>query len=222
MEILSKALLTIHIIAGFSSLVLFWIPAFTRKGGKIHNLIGRWYVRGMWVVLATAVVLSIENFVEGDIQSAIFLGFLAILTANPLWFGIEILKNKKSLSPATRRMHFYQNLLLFVTGVVLLIYGVSLGGNGILMMVFGILGVGNGGMLIRLFKDTYQPRPWIVEHFAGMIVGGIASHTAFFAFGGSQFFQGIFTGYLIMIPWVAPTVIGLLAIRILEKKYQPK
>ena len=222
MEILSKVLLLIHIIAGFSSLVLFWIPAFTRKGGEIHNLTGRWYIRGMWTVLATAVVLSIENFVEGDINSAIFLGFLAILTANPLWFGIAVLKNKKSLAPATRRMHFYQNLLLFITGLALIIYGISLGGNGTLMIIFGVLGASNGGMLLRLFKNTYQPRPWIVEHLAGMIISGIAAHTAFFAFGGRQLFAEILTGYWMILPWVTPTVVGVFAIRLLEGKYTPQ
>ena len=50
-----------------------------------------------------------------------------------------------------------------------------------------------------------------------MLVSGIAAYTAFFAFGGRVFFESLLTGYWAVLPWVAPTIIGIGAIKYLEK-----
>mgnify|MGYP000435942374 CR=1 FL=1 len=224
MEILVKILLFVHVVAGFSSLVLFWIPAFTKKGGRTHNITGRWYVRGMWTVLITAALLSIKNFIMGNTEIAFLLGFLTILTMNPLWFGDTILKHKKGLSPTARKQYFYQNVVRFVASVGLTIYGVTVGvqNGGTLMIIFGIIGMSNVGLVIKLFKNTYQSQPWIMEHLHGMIVSGIAAHTAFLAFGGRSLLGELLTGQWMIIPWVAPTVIGLITIKLLKRKYARK
>ena len=87
METLSKALLSTHVIAGFISLVLFWIPIFTKKGGKIHTLVGKIYIYLMWIVVISAGILSVENAYQGNYLMASFLGFLTLITSNPLWYG---------------------------------------------------------------------------------------------------------------------------------------
>ena len=224
LQLFNQALLFIHVIAGFSALFMFWIPAFARKGGKIHNQVGRWYVRAMWIVLVTAGVLSIKNLFIGNYEAAAFLGFLTVVTMNPLWFGIAVLDNKKELSPRTRRLHFYQNVIVMTTGLLLLIFGIIVGpeNGGVLMMIFGVLGLSNGGLVISVFKNTYQSQPWIIEHLTGMIVSGIAAHTAFLAFGGRELLGSFLTGHLMIIPWVAPTVIGVIAIKILKRRYAGK
>ena len=67
-------------------------------------------------------------------------------------------------------------------------------------------------------KDT----KWFRQHYAGMISSGIAAYTAFFAFGGRVFFTNILTNELQLIPWIAPTVIGVVAIQLLDRKYRIK
>ena len=90
MEVLSKSLLAIHIFCGFCSIVLFWIPIFVKKGGNIHVKIGKAYVFLMWIVVLTAAILSIKNIIIGAYIMAAFLGFLSLITANPLWYGIAV------------------------------------------------------------------------------------------------------------------------------------
>ena len=220
MEQLSKLMLGVHVFCGFSSLVLFWVPIFTKKGGKAHRLVGKAYVYLMWVVVITAFLLSIENLVQGYYAVAAFLGFLSLISCNPLWYGIAILKHKKALTPGYRNIHLTFNILIFVSGLALLAYGLYLGGKnlGILMIIFGILGLGAGGDILREYRNPQFTANWYKEHYKGMITTAIAAYTAFAAFGGREFFADLLTGYWMILPWVLPTVIGISIIRYMERQ----
>ncbi len=218
MEAISKGLLSIHIFAGAVSLILFWLPIFTKKGGNLHRKIGKAYVILMWIVVVTSVILSIENVFLGYYEPAAFLGFIAIITANPLWYGIAALKQKKSVSASYLRTHLLFSWGLVVFGLLLIAYGCTIGGNAILMFIFGILGLVTGAQALR---DYYKTRILKVDgyelHFAGMIISGIAAYTAFAAFGGRQFFSEYLTGYWMVVPWVLPTVIGVTIIEYMKR-----
>jgi len=224
METFSKSLLAVHIFCGFSSIILFWIPIFLKKGSNLHIKVGKVYVFLMWIVVISSLILSIENFIQGYIIPALFLGFLAVITANPLWYGIAILKHKKGLPDSYRKKHMLFNLVVAIFGAVLLAYGIYLKGEGqgILMIIFGILGVLTGGDIYRMYKNPIAKSNWIKEHIAGMMISGIACYTAFIVFGGRTFFGQIFTGSLMIIPWVLPTVVGIIFIKYYQKSYLVK
>ncbi len=224
MEALTKALLAIHVFCGFSSIILFWIPIFLKKGSKNHILIGKIYVLLMWVVVISAGLLSIKNIILGEFVMAAFLGFLAIITANPLWYGIAILKNKKGLSDSYRKKHMAFNALITLAGILLFAYGIYLKGEGagILMLIFGILGMSSGRDVLTSYHKKNKNTSWIEEHISGMLVSGIAGYTAFAVFGGSNFFREYLTGYWSIIPWVAPTIIGITIIRYYKNAYLKK
>jgi len=48
-------------------------------------------------------------------------------------------------------------------------------------------------------------------HLNGMIGSGIGAYTAFFAFGGRSLLGELLPGQWQVIPWVLPTVIGVIA-----------
>ena len=216
MDALIKALLIAHVSAGFTRLGLFFIPMFARKGSKLHNRVGRWYTYGMWAVVITAILLCGIRFAQGEQVMALFLGFLALLTSRPLYFGVAILKNKREVSD---RLLLVDNLLsgaLTVFSPVLL--GFGFGAFGLeghpLLIVFGAL-----GMLITLPDLVQKLRGikskeynWLEEHFSGMLTTAIAAFTAFFAFGGRKIFGDI-SGNLEVVIWIAPTLIGVAIIR---------
>ena len=222
MEVISKGLLSMHVIAGFGSLVLFWLPMFTRKGGKWHRLIGKAYVWLMWIVVSTAAILSVENLVQGNYVIAAFLGFLSVITANPLWFGISVLKNKEELSLSYRKAHLAFNIVIFLFGVVLIGYGIALkaSGVGVLMLIFGFLGVANIGSIIKAIKTPRTHTNWFDDHLTELITTGIAAYTAFLVFGARQFLEGMITGYWSIIPWLLPTVLGMVGIRFARKYFK--
>ena len=211
----------IHVFAGFTSLLLFWIPVFTKKGGINHVRLGKIYIWLMWIVVVTAAMLSVKNIYVGHLEMAAFLGFLTFITANPLWKGIAILNYKKGISATFQRMHLLFELMIFITGALLLGYGVYLQGQGagVLMIIFGLLGVSSLGGILKMIKNPPQKMDWFMEHVKDMITTGIAAYTAFFAFGGRTYLGEIFTGYWMIIPWVAPTFLGVLAMKYWEKSY---
>ena len=221
MEIVSKAILAIHIFCGFFGLIVFWIPVIVKKGGNIHRKVGKLYVFLMWIVVITSIYLSVENFMEGAYQFAAFLGFIAVITANPLWYGIEILKHKKGLPKSYQYQHMAFNTFIVLVSIALLAYGIYLQakGFGVLMVIFGVLGILSGGDIIKMYKTPEKLSNPIIEHIEGMLISGIAAHTAFAVFGGGNFFQELLTGYWMVLPWVAPGIIGGLLIRKYKRKY---
>ncbi len=220
MDQLASIILNIHIVTGFASFIIFIIPILSQKGGKIHKRLGKVYVYLMWVVVLSAATLSIRNLFLGNIERGAFLGFISIITAHPLWYGLAILNNKKFISSTYRMIHIGFMSLLVLVGLVLTIYGLILGakGIGILMLIFGGLGLSSIVNLVHQLQNRPTKDNWIQTHIAGMIISGIAAYTAFFVFGGNQLL-GTLPGYFGIIPWVLPTIIGIPIIRYWKKKY---
>ncbi|OAV44102.1 hypothetical protein [Lewinella sp. 4G2] len=214
MEFLDRILLIVHVVAGFSSLALFFVPAFARKGGRVHNQFGRFYVYGMWVVVTTAFLLSIINYLQGRTMQALFLGFLAFLTARPLYYGIAVLRHKRGSTPKMRRIDFAFRLVLGTAGPYLIGAGLGWWGDlsSSLLVVFGVLGtLSSWPTFLREIRGV-QPQGynWMEEHIRHIVITAIAGFTAFFAFGGHRIFGDLFSGHLQTAGWIAPTVIGLI------------
>jgi hypothetical protein len=224
MDLITKTLLFIHVATGGVSLVLFWLPVVTKKGGKIHNRIGILHVYAIWVVVITAFLLSVKNLMVGNYTAAGFLGFLTILTSAPLWYAKAILKHKKGITKA----YFYGfkvlHTLIFVSGAGLVLWAILLKvqGAAILMLVFGILGLTAFPDAFSSFENIQSKEKWVITHLRGMLSTGIAAYTAFFAFGGRQFFEHILTDQWMVIPWVLPSIIGAFGIRYWRSRYTPK
>ena len=220
MEAILKIILFTHIAAGSISLILFWIPVIVKKGSKIHNKVGMVYVYFMWIVVISAGILCFLNLFRGRPISAAFLGFLTLLTGHPLWYAIVVLKYKKEVPKRIYVIRKIMNWTLFVAGFGLITWSLilKLQGASVLLLIFGILGVVSAFPLIRLKEASRMQSNWLAEHLEGMVGTGIAAYTAFLAFGGGTIFSGIFTGPLIAIPWILPTIIGTIVINRMKKK----
>ncbi len=222
MEALHNILLWIHIPAGTLSLILFWIPVMVKKGGQTHRLAGRIYYWCMWIVQISALLLCLVNLFFGNVISAAFLGFLAILTGYPLWYSYEILQQKKVWSDSyfnTRRI-FSWVLCLASVGMIIGAIILKFQDTGILMMFFGILGVPALKDALMTKEVAMNQSNRLAMHIQGTIISGIAAYTAFLSFGGRTLFGDILTGTFQIIPWIAPTIIGVIVIRVMKKKYK--
>lgn len=221
MELIDKYLLTIHVIAGFTSLFVFILPLISKKGGDIHRKTGRLYVYSMWVVVITALVLSIINAVESNYITALFLGYLAILTSNPLWYGISILKyGFKPPESLLRKKRAYE-LVVFLIAIFNISVFIYLQGKGqsILLLIFGLLGLTampQAFASIMKLKEKANP---VADHVEAMITTGIAAYTAFFVFGGYSFFENLYKGHMVVLFWTLPGIIGGICISRLRRKY---
>jgi hypothetical protein len=179
----------------------------------------------MWIVVITAAILSVKNLVIGRVNMGMFLGFISLITANPLWHGIAILNHKKSQSKMFRTTHIVFRLAIVVTAILMVAYGaIGLGGKNaaILMFVFGGLGIADLPGVIQTLRNKAPQPNWFKEHLVGMCVSGIAAYTAFFVFGANQYLQMVLSGYWMVLPWILPTIIGVVGIRLSVADYERK
>ncbi len=220
MEQLSQVLLTIHIITGFCSILIFWLPMITKKGGRIHRISGEIYVYAMWIVVISAGLLCLKNLCFQSYNSALFLGFLTIITANPLWYGIAVLKFKNTPDRTYQNILLIFNVAIFLFAIFMIGYNIFvLEGKNVLMFIFGGLGLTSISEIVRKVKSLPSKRNRIQEHAIGMITTAIAAYTAFFAFGGRTLFGEFLTGHWMIVPWVLPGVLGTFANIYYGKKY---
>lgn len=221
MNILDSGLLWIHIIAGSISLILFWIPVMTKKGGSIHRKVGIWYYRSMWVVVVTAGILSVLNMLNSEYVMAVFLGFLSILSAYPLWYSFEILKQKREWTDRYFRIRKMFSWTLFLASIGMILGAIILKfqGAGILMAFFGALGIPAIKDALMTKEVATAKENKIIMHLQGTIISGIAAYTAFLSFGGRVLFENNLPGYLQILPWIMPTIFGLVVIRYWSRKY---
>ena len=221
MQVIHTILLWIHIPAGTISLLLFWIPVMTKKGGKLHRKVGQYYYWMMWIVVITSMFLSINNFLLHNYTSATFLGYLGILTAYPLWYSYEILQQQHEWSERYFRLRKIFASVLFLASIGILggaIY-LSFRNEGILMAFFGLIGAPSIKDALMSKSTAMEKEKRIIMHVSGTIISGIAAYTAFLAFGGRALFADMLPGIWQILPWIIPTILGTIMIRVQKRKY---
>lgn len=197
-----------HIALGFLVLASFWLPMLSKKGSNVHVWSGRLYSLGMSVVLASAAVLCVMRAFQGKYGQSLLLGFLTLISFNALYQGLVFVRQKE-MAGNYKHIAFITNILILISGSVLLIWGLKT--MHPLFLIFGALGIATSPAAIKRFRpfNDYKPKyGWMQEHVAAMLISAGAAYTGFFAFGSRQFFVFENTT-LAIIPWVLPTLLVL-------------
>jgi hypothetical protein len=239
---LFQSLRWVHIAAGALALILFWIPAIARKGGRTHIRAGWFYVACMSVVVVTAFAMSglafaiplairgitrplspaeFSDFLRGQRLSATFLAYLAGITLASGWQGIWAARTKRE--PKTMRTPFSValNVLVLLAGLTVLVLGIKYRSGPLLALspLGPFIGAGN---LRYLLRGPQSRMHWWYEHLGSMIGTGIAGYTAFIVFGGARLLPSVASSQLYTIFWVLPALIGVPVIFMTVAYYQRK
>jgi hypothetical protein len=216
----------VHFVAGAVALVLFWVPALTRKGGLVHRRAGRVYVWAMGIVVATALPLSAAFFWRGDWFVGTFLGYLGVITFSALWSGRQVLAYKSGAAAFRTPFHAGVGILNAMSATAVLVLAWTVAPPGFartLFTIFPVIGLAAAWSTWQFFRHPPADRRWWwYEHFGGMIGSGIAAHTAFGAFGMRQLFPELQLGPWSLVPWIAPAVVGSIAVSLLNRHYRRK
>ncbi|MCG8434994.1 MAG: hypothetical protein MJA83_13260 [Gammaproteobacteria bacterium] len=218
---LREVMLVAHFYAGVLALILFWVPAFSKKGGKVHRTAGKIYVAAMSIVVFSAAPLSAYFWFQGREVTALFFGFLLLITFTAGWEGLQALRSKSG-------PHMFKKPFNYVLAVTNLAAGTALLGAAVyyqfwLFFIFAPIGILSGiGRLRFLSKPPADPKYWWYEHLGGMIGTGIAAHVAFGAFGVGRLFPEIAESNLGILPWLVPVIAGSAAIAMLNRHYRNK
>ncbi|MEM7432968.1 MAG: hypothetical protein AAF351_13695 [Pseudomonadota bacterium] len=236
MDSIADALRNIHVIFGFLGLAAFWIPIFAKKGAVNHVRFGKFFVWSAYIVLAGA-ALALTLRVIGYLQQGItistapagysliiFLGYLTLVTFVSVRQGMQSLQHKKDQAalrtPANKAMAYSSIAAsVFIIGYALLLKPDTM----ILLLALSPIGFAGGfGVLNYMNKEWESPRAWFYEHLGSMLGAGIAFHTAFAVFGISRIWDIGLSGWVAIIPWVLPSVIGIPASVIWARHYRIK
>ncbi len=245
MVALSQFALYLHIAVGSCALILFWIPVFTRKGNLDHRRFGRYFAYAMYTVSFSGILMSgtdllfpiavnapdetltaeqAADFSEQVRNFALFLLSLSILVLSSTRQGWLTILHKEDRAALRRPSHTGLNVLLILIGAALFANGLRIGSA--LFIIFSILQIVGGISHLRYnFKEKLMPKEWWLQHLSGLFGAGIGAYTAFFVFGGRRIFDGLFgelyTDYSIIL-WIAPGVIGGIAIGIVSRHYKTR
>lgn len=236
MQTIHSVLFVLHILFGSMALILFWIPMVSKKGSLDHQRFGKYYANTMYVVAATGALMALlvialplqikghlykdenpEVFIENIRRFWLFLLYLSLLTYASVLQGMQSLTHKTNTKVMRTKINVVTQATQFFAGIALLVMGVA--HSHTLYIVFGMLGTATGLQTLRyLYAKQLQNKQWLVEHLSNMISSGIGAYTAFIAFGGRQIFADI--GQWQYLFWIAPGVIGGIAIGIYAQQYK--
>ena len=236
MDILNDGIRLIHVIFGFIGLAAYWIPLFARKGAANHVRFGKLFVRSAYVVLAGAALsLSLTllqlrsagismNDQPATYAFITFLAYLTYVTYLSVHHGMAVLKHKRD--PAKVATPFNRALAYgaVAASIGIIAYALVLSPpNKILLFALSPIGIAGGlGSLRYMSRPPESPRAWFYEHMGSLLGSGIAFHTAFAVFGVTQLVDFGLNGWAAVIPWIAPTVIGVPATTIWTRYYRRK
>ena len=215
-----------HVAAGFAGLAAFWVPVFTRKGGRLHVRAGRVYTWCVYVVTGSAVAVSAGRIAVYQAQGlspadrpepygfALFLGYLGVVTLAAVRHAVRVVETRKS--PATLRTPFHAALAwASLAGSIAVIAFATAAWSDVSPILLGLspIGLFTGPAMLRLMRRPGAQRMgWFYGHLGFMLGGGIAFHTAFAVFGSQRFWAYDAAGPLAVMPWILPTVVGVPAI----------
>lgn len=239
-----QALLLIHITIGFLSLVLFWIPIIAKKGSALHIRAGHWYAKAMYAVGYSALVLALMLMIdpisfkfpnhELDALSKaklitqmrsgdLFLLAISILVLVGVRHGLQSVRAKGNQALMRRPDSLAINIALLAVGVCLAIFAVGGSPMSVLYYIFASLCLITAINNLRFcLKHKVTRGEQLIAHISGIVGAGIGSHTAFFVFGANRLLAELLTGYIAIIPWVLPGVIGTFIIFQQSRKYRPR
>ncbi len=231
-----------HIGFGAVGLLIFWVPVFAKKGGRVHRGAGTVFKFCVYVVTVSAIVSGAWALlhplswarVPGSVTPeeaantardvrgiGLFLGSLGLTTLLAVRSGILALRLRRDPRALAAPS-------LVVLGAACLVAGIGTIANGFvtrqyLFSAVGLIPLLAGGSALALIRNPPSERmAWWYEHMGNMLGAGIAFYTAFLVFGSGRLLGVTLEPPLAFIPWLGPTLIGIPAISLWTRAYKRK
>jgi hypothetical protein len=215
---LFKALIVVHVIAGATGLVAFWVPVLARKGGARHRLWGRVFAYALLAAGGLAIPMSLitltiplethPKLTDVALIRGLFgwlMLYLGILTVAMSWFGILCIKNKRNHAANRHWFNVTLQIAAPIAAATCAYKGWQIG--QFIMMAVAPVGIFASALYLSfIFKRSPAPGDYIAFHFRALIGAGISVYTAFLAFGAVQLMPShAFNPTM----WSVPSIVGL-------------
>jgi len=241
MRSIYQVALAIHIAAGIIGLLAFWTPAIARKGGTVHVKAGRLFYKATCMVALTGIVMALGFLIAPLTVRAVpsvpperaariaaeirlfapFLLYLVLITFTPVYHGVRVLATRRAPEQLRTRFHTLLNVVTIVAAgtMIALALWARRPVFAALSPIGFLIGFGNLGFARQPYPT---PMAWWYEHMGSMIGGGIAFHTAFLVIGAGRLLGLQFSGWVAVVPWIVPSLVGIPASAIWVAYYRRK
>ncbi len=215
---LFEALVVLHVIAGATGLIAFWVPITARKGGPAHRKWGRigtyaFIVAGMLAIaMALLSLYGPEKRLPMITDRVLFAGlfgwmmlYLGTLTIGFAVYGLAVVRHRANR--AALRGPLYQAMFAAVIASAAWCgyFGLSIGQP--LMAALAVVGLtAVATQQYYVWRPTAPPRAHVPEHFRALLGMGISAYTAFLSVGLIRLVPDHVFNPLI---WAIPSVIGV-------------
>ena len=197
----------------------FWTAAALRKGSPRHRLVGRAYLLAMVTVVASGVPLAIQRAVDGHVVTAMFLGYLLLITATGVWTAWRAIRDKADPIAYTGPVFRGFGLANVLAGGGVLALGFNVGSP--LLMGFSAIGLFAGQDMLRKRRQILgKPLWWREEHYTAMLGNGVATHIAFLGIGLPRLLPWIDGTALHYAAWFGPLLVAVVAKVWLDRRYK--
>ena len=209
----------LHVAAGTLALLGFWTAAALRKGSPRHRLVGRAYLLAMTTVVASGVPLAIQRAADGHVVTAMFLGYLLLITATGVWTAWRSIRDKGDPIAYTGRVFRGFGVANVLAGAGVLALGFKVGSP--LLMGFSAVGLFAGQDMLRKRRQILgKPLWWREEHYTAMLGNGVATHIAFLGIGLPRLLPWIDGTALHYAAWFGPLLVAVVAKVWLDRRYK--
>ena len=171
MELLTRILLTIHVVAGSVALICAFIAISVKKGRKAHNLVGRTYFVAMMGVATTALPVAIIRPNAMLFLVALFSSYMAYIG----WRFGRLARVKNQANPIVEWVMVIVAVIMVGYGLFSVITGTAMGW---VVVAFGGIGLQFAITDLKVAKIKLDFANRITAHLQHMLGGTIATVTA--------------------------------------------
>ena len=215
---LFEALVVLHVIAGATGLIAFWVPIAARKGGAAHRKWGRIGTYAFFIAGTLAILMALlslygpEQRLPVITDRVLFAGlfgwmmlYLGTLTIGFAVYGLAVVRHRANR--AALRGLKYQGMFAAVIASAFWCgyFGLTIGQP--LMAAVALIGLAAvATQQFYVWRKAPPARAHVPEHFRALLGMGISAYTAFLSVGLIRLVPDHVFNPLI---WAIPSIIGV-------------
>lgn len=190
-----EIIVVLHVLAGATGLICFWIPIAARKGGVSHRKWGRvaslaFMAAGMLAVaMALLSLYGTEQRLPMITDRVLFRGlfgwmmlYLGILTISFADYGLAVVRNRARRARLRAVRHQLVFAAVIASALNCGLYGIKTG-QPLMALVAAIGLIAVITQLFYIWRPSVVRGAHVAEHFRSLLGMGISAYTAFLSVG---------------------------------------
>lgn len=224
---LFEVFVALHVVAGTTGLIAFWVPVATRKGGAAHRRWGSIGARALMAAGALAIAMALLSLYGSEQRlpmikdRALFAGlfgwmmlYLGLLTIGFADYGLAVARHRADRRTLRGMRHQPLFAVVMASALNCGAVGAALG-QPLMMLVAAIGVIALATQLYYIWARTVAPRAYVQQHFRALLGMGISAYTAFLSVGLIRLVPDHVFNPVI---WAVPSIVGVALIIVFTRR----